>query len=239
MKKSPCSAIGRCAPLFTAAMFSAFLLTSSFVSECRATIITFSANIEFSGGTAPVGAAPWLTAKFDDADSTGSVTLTLTAFNLTASEFISGWYLNLDPSLDVTSLVFSAPTKTGSFSDPGISQGTNAYKADGDGKYDLLLDFATGGGASSRFGVGESVKYTITGISTLNANSFSFDSSPDGGHGPFRMAAHVQSIGDGDDSGWVAPDPAEFGPIVPEPASFSLAAGAAIGLTYFVRRRAR
>jgi len=186
-------------------------------------VIVFGTTTEFSGGTAPAGATPWLTATIDDGGTPGSVTLTLEATNLTGSEFVSGWYLNLDPSLNPTSLVFSSPTKTGTFDDPTISSGANAFKADGDGKYDILFGFATSGsgGGVHQFGVGDSVQYTVTGIGSLVAASFNFPSSPDGGHGPFLTAAHVQSIGEGSDSGWVT---------LPEPVTLGLMALGFVGL---------
>jgi hypothetical protein len=148
----------------------------------------------------------------DDGGTPGSVTLTLSNANLVGSEFVDAWYLNLDDSLDVTLLSFSAPIKTGTFSNPTISKSANAYKADGDGRYDILIDFAQSG--PNRFGVGESAVFTITGIPTLTVADFSFLSFPDGGHGPFHAAAHVQGIGaGGNDSGWVT---------TPEPASLAL-----------------
>jgi hypothetical protein len=191
-------------------------------------VILFEATTEFSGGTPPAGATPWLTATMDDGGTPGSVILTLAAANLTGSEFVSGWYLNLDPALDATDLVFSAPTKTGTFDSPTISLGTDAYKPDGDGKYDILFGFAVSGsgGGSHRFGVGDSVQYTVTGIGSLTADSFKFESAPAGGHGPFYTAAHVQSIGGGEDSGWVAATDA----IVPEPATVAFVGLGAAGL---------
>lgn len=184
----------------------------AFVVPAHAATLTFDMSMEFSGGTDPAGATPWITAVLDDGGTPGSVTLTLTNTNLIGGEFIDAWYLNLDDSLDVTSLSFSAPTKTGTFSDPTISKSANAFKADGDGKYDILIDFAQSG--PNRFGVGESVKFTITGIPTLTVADFNFLSFPAGGHGPFHAAAHVQGIGaGGNDSGWVT---------TPEPASLAL-----------------
>lgn len=197
--------------------------------QATAGVIILNSEFEFSGATPPASATlPWLTTTFDDGGGTGSVILTLTATNLTAGEFVSGWYLNLDPLLDPTDLVFSAPSKIGAFSDPSISLGTNAFQADGDGRYDILLSFSVAG-PSNRFTQGDSVSYTITGIPTLTAASFGFLSAPAGGHGPFYHAQHVQGIGeDGALSGWVT------GPRVPEPATL---AALALGSLTLVRRR--
>jgi hypothetical protein len=185
----------------------------------------------FSGTTAPAGSTPWLNATFDDGGAAGTVTLTLSATNLTGGEFVGDWYFNLDPALDSSSLLFSAPTKVGSFGDPGIGKATDAYQADGDGKYDIEFAFAMGG-AGVRFGAGESATYTITGISTLTANSFKFLSSPAGGHGPYYTAAHVQGIAieGGTTSAWVT---------VPEPSSFVLAVAGILGLAFMGRRASK
>jgi hypothetical protein len=193
--------------------------------SANAAIVSFGTNFEFSGGASPTGPTPWTTATFNDNGGTGSVVMTLANGNLVNQEFTRNWHFNLDPSLDPTQLVFSAPTKVGTFSDPSISKGVNAFQADGDGRYDLMLEFATSN--PNRFGPGESIQYTITGIATLTANSFNFLSSPAGGHGPFLCASHIQGIGaSGNDSGWVTH--------IPEPATVSLAG---LALLVVVSRR--
>jgi hypothetical protein len=202
----------------TATLAVAVVACLSLAGAARGGLITFGLNEEFSGGTPPEGTVPpaWLTVTIDDgADYTdGIVTLTLAATNLTGSEKVKGWYLNLDPSFIPTNLVFTTPVKTGAFRDPTISKGTDAYKADGDGIYDIEFAFDHTGNASMNFGGGESIQYTVELSSggTLTAASFDFLSTPAGGHGPYLTAAHVQSIGAGEDSGWVtAPEPATLG----------------------------
>ncbi len=194
--------------------------------------VVFDSSIEFSNGTAPAGSPPWLRATFDDGGGSGKVNLKFEATNLTLNEFVSGLYFNLDPSLNPLSLTFGPITKVGTFDDPSISTGVDGFKADGDGKYDLLFGFETSGkdGGSHRFGVGDSMSVDISGIASLTANSFNFLSAPDGGHGPFYTAAHVQGIGrSGDLSGWVT---------VPEPSSWLLAS-LGIGGCAALRRRSR
>jgi hypothetical protein len=192
------------------------------------------ANYEFSNGTAPAGSTPWLTAEFNDLGTTGSVTLTLTATNLTGTESVKEWFLNLDPTLNLSNLSFSVPTKTGSFDDPTISKGTDAFKADGDGYYDINIEFATAGDNTHRFTAGDSISYIISGIPSLTANSFYFNSTQGGGHGVYLMAAHVQNTpGGGSGSGWVAPlqNP------VPEPSTIILLSIGVFGLLAFAFRQ--
>src|SRR5689334_18919894 len=116
--------------------------------------VTYNFNNEFSSGTPPASATtPWLTAVFTDGATPGTVTLTLTAPHLSGTEFVSGWYFNLGPNsgpgmLDPTKLHFSSGTVgSGALTLPTITEALNAYKADGDGKYDILLSFSVSGGA--------------------------------------------------------------------------------------------
>jgi hypothetical protein len=191
---------------------------SAFSSSASATILSFGAVTEFSGGTPPAVTPnpPWLTVQFDDHGSTGAVDLTITATNLTGSEFVSRLYLNIDPVLEslLTATDFSLPTKTGSFGDVSITVDANNKKADGDGKYDILLSFPTANSGAGRFGAGDAVSYTISSISSLTANSFNFKSV--GSSKAYPMAAHIQGDGDNGADGWVT--------VVPEPCSMTLLA---------------
>ena len=211
------------------------LLLMALTCAADGALVSFDLTIEFSGATPPDGAALWLNATFDDEGSAGSVILMLTTTptattGLTGTEFVSNWMFNLDPDLDPTALDFTLLSKTGSFDDPDISTAVDDFKADGAGYFDIKIAFETGGGKdkdSKRFGVGDAVQYTITGIASLTADSFNFlCTSAD--HGPFPTAAHVQGIGDtGDDSGWVT---------VPEPATLSLLVLGGLGVLLHRRR---
>jgi hypothetical protein len=176
-----------------------------------AATVTFDFNYEFSSGTSPVGATPWLTATFTDL-APGSVQLVVSTSGLTANEFVSELYFNVDPLLNAAGLGFTRDiASTGPDLNPpnnGIFTATNQYQADGDGLYDILFDLPPPPGQQSAvFGTNETLIYTISGTG-LSAQSFYFLSQPAGNNnGPFYAAAHIQRIGTGDASGWVAPVP--------------------------------
>ncbi len=185
-------------------------------------MLTYALTYEFSGATPPEGPTPWLKATFDDGGSAGSVDLTLKTPNLTDAEFVFQWLFNLDPALDPNLLVFSAPVKTGMFTDPTINTGVNAFLANGDGMFDIQVRFDNTDGAVKRFGVGDAVEYTITGIPTLTAYSFDYLSDMDGGQGTYPTAAHVGGIGPSNsDSGWIS---------VPEPGALTLLLAGSLAL---------
>jgi len=209
------------------------------IQNAAANSFTFNLDTEFSGGQAPGGAPPWLSATFTDVSS-GVVSLTLSASppggaGLTGTENVDGWYFNVTPSF-VGSLVFSPTTTTlpsgGSLL--SILQGEDAFKADGDGLYDILFNFGTGTGHG--FGVGDTLTETIS-ASGLVASDFNLLSSPAGGHGPFLTAAHVQNTtgaGSGG-SGWIAPT----GATVPDVGSTSMLLGVTLLGIEGLRRRFR
>lgn len=186
--------------------------------------LVFDTSIEFSGATPPAGAGPWVRTTIADAGA-NAVTIKIENVGLVSTEFVRELTLNLDPALDPTLLGFNSPVQVGTFALPTISTGVNLFKADGDGFFDVKFDFATAN--PQRFGVGETVTYTVTGITGLDESDFNFISvnGPVGNNG-WPVAAHVQGIGAGGNfSGWVT---------VPEPALGALAL-AAIPL---LRRRA-
>ncbi len=205
-------------------------------AQSPAAMLIYSLDTEFSGATAPSGSPPWVTVAMNDYGSPGSVEMTLTAPGLTGNESVFLLYLNLAPTLDPDDLTFALDAKSrAAMTTPTISTGVNAFMADGDGKYDIRFSFASGGPPET-FVTGDFITYTIGGIPTLTVDSFNFNSSPAGAHGPFRMAAHVQNTGDNfEASGWIAgPDP-----VVPEPSSLALLVLGAIGVTGWrlLRRR--
>jgi hypothetical protein len=212
----------------------------------RADVVTFDFDFTFSGSD-PDGPPPWLTATFlSGADclacDPGEVRLTLDASGLTGVEFASNVYFNFDPLINPINVGVQG-VDISDVSSVTVSFGTDAFHADGDGFYDLLLSFPPPpGDFASKFTSGESIilDFSCSVCSTFDASSFLFLSLPGPGEspGPFYAAAHVQGIGpDGSLSGWVAGDPPP--PTrTPEPASgFMLATG--LGLIAFRRRSRR
>lgn len=193
------------------------------VPNVSATVISYDLGYTWNGAT-PGGDGPWINITFDDEGTAGEVTMTVTA-SVVMGEKIKELYLNLDPLLDARELEFTAAGGSGSFGDPKISAGVNAYKAGGGGKYDILIAFKTGGGNSKTFGAGDSVSYTISNIASLTAESFGFISAAGGGEGQHYNAAHVLGIG-GEESGWIT---------VPEPLSAMLIGMG--GMVLYGRRR--
>jgi hypothetical protein len=184
-------------------------------------------------GTSPAGSAPWISALFQDVGA-GTVKLTLSNSGLTGTEYVNSLFFNLNPALNPSQLSFTELSGTAGVTAPTISTGEDAFKAGGDGNYDVEFSFATAN--AGRFGVSDTLTYQITGIPSLTAMDFGYLSSPAGGNGPFLSSAHIASIGaNGAGSGW--DNPSKITP-VPEPAASFLVLAAA-GLWLGVRRRPR
>jgi hypothetical protein len=188
--------------------------------SASAGLVSYDISVIFEGPGVPSNPAPWLNVTFDDGGTAGTVDLTITVLNLVGdNEKVAGLYLNLDPFLDPADLLFSAPIITGTLADPVISLGADAYQADGDGNYDILIDFDNDG-PTLAFNGGESVYYTITHAG-LTADSFDFTSTPGGGTGTYKVAVHLLGLGAAEDSAWAT---------VPEPATLVLLAFGGLSL---------
>jgi hypothetical protein len=200
--------------------------------QAEADSITFLPDVEFSGGTAPTGTGPWITATFDDtaADTGFDVRLIMSANNLVDSEFIGVWFFNLDETLDPGLLTFNA-VDTGDAAAKIMTNDINKsahFKAAGSGIFDIRFDFQQK--ESDRFISGETVIYDIgyTG-DKLTAHSFDFLSESGAHSDTFKTAAHIQAISNsscpaeepGCKSGWIGTTDG-IATVAPEPVSSAL-----------------
>jgi hypothetical protein len=214
---------------------STILVLAALVSVSQAATLELG-HIFSDTPVAPDLAGPWLTVATTNLGS-NQIRVDLTAERLSDPEYVSEWYLNLDPTLDPGGLGISASLLSGAFNVPAAASllvGANAYKADGDGKYDIKVIFESSDGTATRFTDGDSLRLTLTytGAGTFNESSLIFPSAPDGGTGPFLAAAHINATGlDDSGSAWVA--------AVPEPSVTMNLLLAGSALLAIRRRRTR
>jgi len=202
-------------------------------------------------GTAPAGS---LTADFTDvtqskcgaSTSGGCVELVITS-SLASGENIdpgAALFLNFDPAetghLAPGVLTFALTANTG-FSQPAaVTTGEDAFKADGDGLYDIMFNYTS---STKAFTTGQLQTYDIsTSVGMVAADDFNFLSTPSGGQGTFLAAIHVQNTpSGGSGSAWVGacipgtPGCSSGPPLVTEPGSLGLfvVALAALGLIWY------
>ena len=204
-----------------------------FSLQASAASVTFNYTESF-GSVPPDGPAPYATATFDDGGTAGSVTLTMTVAGTVDGADVTAMFFNLDPTLDPTLLTFNRDGGTGpAAATTNILTGVDAYRAGGDGYYDIVFDFPPPpGNDAAKFNAGEDLVYTITGTG-ITADSFNFFATPgpgEGNPGPYLSVARFQSTGpDQEGSDWVG--------AVPVPAAVWLFGSGLLGLVGVARRR--
>ncbi len=187
-------------------------------------------------GTAPGGAAPWIVATFTEVNA-HDVQLVISTPGLTMHGGTNENLVEIDfnTALDsiLPGLTFTYDSGPSALS---VSASSDAFKADGDGFYDIQFMFTPG---NTGFNGNMTAVYDITDSSSgpaLSAASFFALSKPAGGTGPFYAAAHVQSTGsNGASSGWVS---APTGSLVPLPASVWLLLSGILCVGALARRAA-
>ncbi|MCK5508855.1 MAG: PEP-CTERM sorting domain-containing protein [Desulfobacterales bacterium] len=232
----------------------------AFALPAQATTLTFDLDIEFSGADEPQGEQPpsWLTASFDDGNTPGTVTLTMTATNLMNAEHIKEWYFNFESdyiNVNLLSIIHdSGIAATTVYQSPDPNATKPEYKADGDGLFDLYFDF------QNTFGVDDTAVYIISdnldnGVITVE--SFNLASEPENPETSnpkpgYFSAAHIGGIYDPlfkdeygnevpnntEGSGWIGDGDGGWPhQSIPEPATMLLLGSGLIGIAVSGKKR--
>lgn len=196
------------------------LLCAVGVRSASAEMISFTDHV--SGQEAPEGPPPWIEVEFLQ-DSADNVRLIVQNGGLVNSEFVSELFLNVNPSANLAT--FTATHQSGV---PGtVTLLENGYDANGEGLYDLRIQFPEAP-VVDQFGAGDSSEFLIQATG-LTPAWFLY---PDvGGDGVPRLgAARVGGIFSPGFEAWI-------GVPVPEPTGVSLLVGGVVSLCGLRRRK--
>jgi hypothetical protein len=186
--------------------------------------VVYLLNTAFSGDQPDT----FLQATFSNAGADAvKLTLDYRFGTINSNEFIDGgggFFFNSDPFTTLTFDGFNVIA--GTVAPPTLANGSNAFQADGDGKFDHTLTFQVSGG-TGRFNGGEAVELVLHGTG-ITETTFATLAAPGGGKGPFPVAAHVQGTSGPEGSGWIT---------IPLPAAAWLFGPALLGLWGVSRRR--
>jgi len=158
-------------------------------TPAEATVFTYNLSTVLSGND-PMGTSPWLVVTIADTETADNVQITIDANNLAANgQFVTKVYFNSGITLGASDFSGFSPNPASLT----FCSGNQAQcKADGDGYFDFVVNFATASGAD-RFNGGETESFTVAHAG-LSATSFNSVSAPGGGNGNYYVAAHIQGI---------------------------------------------
>jgi len=209
-------------PVSKAGVLLAALLMAS--SEAHAAL-SIGTDVSILGSKPASSTTPWVNSVFTDIGN-NTVQLTITAPNLTGTEFVQTLYLEFNDLKNVSALNFALVSAQGLSSSVQVGLGQDKFQAgSAGGDFDIQLGFKTGGGLPAQFNGGDQIVFDITTTqanTSLSSLDFAFRSF-NNNHPPlYYEAAYIGGIG-GHNSGWVAAD--TFTVLgVPEPASGFIAA---------------
>lgn len=191
--------------------------------------VVFEFSTEFSGSGGACADTVCATLSVEE-NLTGGVDFLLSA-NLASGEFIPRLYGNKDPLDDLQVADFLNFAGTGQDAFVSVRVGLNAFKADGDGYFDWLINFRR---SPPRFDNGDTFSWTIVDTSLADVIDAVSQGGPTSKTG-YTFALKVQGLGAGnEDSGWFLATPREQQ--VSEPGVLALVGMALLALG-FVRRR--
>ena len=205
------------------AMFMVVAFASAMTAQ--ADPVTFVlGGADFSGPTANTGGN--ITVHIQNI--AGGVRITVTNNLVDPGAFLGSLYLNTSVAPLAGALGTCVNCAATNGQTMTFNFGSDAFQADGDGRYDILIDFSTA--AADRLLAGEIVIFDVTSTTVgFTSDSFLVFSAPGGGNGPFRAAAHIQSLPNGQ-SDFITEE-------IPEPTSMILLGTGLATLAAGLRKR--